>query len=347
MLKYNDMMKKEFSGKSIIIAVPDHFGLPERFKDNLEALGFNVLVIPDTVKVKIGILNTIIHAYKKIFLGDKTFKNRKKAERKLEIQILTLNNYNLKSYDYALVIRPDLFSSELISEVKKRANLISAYQWDGLDRFPLVYERIDSFDRFFVFDVNDLEKNTRLLPLTNFYFDDIKLRDKKFDVYFVGTYMRNRIDLLIKLARKFQDMGLKTSLNLNTNSKDKAKKFINEPITIIDKPMLFKDNVINVSQSEVILDFANDIHYGISMRTFEAIGYRKKLITNNPLVKKYDFYNPNNIFVIEDDNIDGLELFISTPYIDLPKEIIVKYSFTNWLKYVLDIHPYLPINLQS
>lgn len=111
--------------------------------------------------------------------------------------------------------------------------------------------------------------------------------------------------------------------------------------------MLFKDNIINVSQSEVILDFANDIHYGISMRTFEAIGYRKKLITNNPLVKKYDFYNPNNIFVIEDDNIDGLELFISTPYIDLPKEIIVKYSFTNWLKYVLDIHPYLPINLQS
>lgn len=223
MLKYNDMAQKEFLGKSIIIAVPDHFGLPERFKDNLEALGFKVLVIPDNIKIKIGIFNKIIHAYKKIFLGDRTFKNRKKAERKLERQILTLNNYNLKSYDYALVIRPDLFSSELISEIRKRADLISAYQWDGLDRFPLVYERIDAFDRFFVFDVNDLHKNTKLLPLTNFYFDDIKLRDKKFDVYFVGTYMRNRIDLLIKLARKFQDMGLKTSLNLNTTSKDKAK----------------------------------------------------------------------------------------------------------------------------
>ena len=35
-------MEKIFSGKSIIICVPNHFELPFRIKENLEFLGFRV-----------------------------------------------------------------------------------------------------------------------------------------------------------------------------------------------------------------------------------------------------------------------------------------------------------------
>lgn len=341
------MLKDEFKGKSIVIAIPNHFGLPQRFKENLEAIGFNVLVIPDNIKNNIGFTNTLIHGYKKFIKGTKTFKKEKKAELKLATQIEFLNKKKIAIFDYALFIRPDLFSAELIDIVKKRSKIITAYQWDGLDRFPLVYSRIDLFDRFFVFDVNDLSKRENLLPLTNFYFDDIPLSENKVDIYFVGTYMKNRIDILLKLANKCKNIGLKTSINLNINSAEKAKKLQKEPINIITKPMSFTENIINVSKSKIILDFANDVHYGISMRTFETIGYKKKLITNNQLVKKYDFYNPNNIFVIENEELDGLEKFISIPYEDVSDEINTKYSFTNWIKYVLDIKPHIPINLQK
>ncbi|SDJ51365.1 CgeB family protein [Chryseobacterium jejuense] len=341
------MLEDEFKGKSIVIAIPNHFGLPQRFKENLEAIGLDVLVIPDNIKNKIGFTNTLIHGYKKFIEGTKTFKREKKAELKLATQVEFLNKKNIETFDYALVIRPDMFSSELINIIKERSKIITAYQWDGLDRFPLVYSKIDLFDRFFVFDVNDLSKNEKLLPLTNFYFDDIPISKDDVDVYFVGTYMKNRIDILLKLANKCEHLGLKTSINLNINSVEKAKKYKKEPINIITKPMSFTENIINVSKSKIILDFANDIHYGISMRTFETIGYRKKLITNNKLVKKYDFYNPNNIFVIEDEKLDGLEKFLSIPYEDLPDEINTKYSFTNWIKYVLDIRPHIPINLQK
>lgn len=341
------MLKDEFKGKSIVIAIPNHFGLPQRFKENLEAIGFDVLVIPDNIKNNIGLTNTLIHGYKKFIKGTKTFKREKKAELKLATQIEFLNKKNIEIFDYALFIRPDLFSSELIDIVKKRSKIITAYQWDGLDRFPLVYPKIELFDRFFVFDVNDLSKNENLLPLTNFYFDDIPISENKVDIYFVGTYMKNRIDLLLKLANKCKNLGLKASINLNLNSIEKANKLKKEPINIISKPMSFTENIINVSQSKIILDFANDVHYGISMRTFETIGYKKKLITNNQLVKKYDFYNPNNIFVIENEQLDGLEEFISIPYEDVSYEINTKYSFTNWIKYVLDIKPHIPINLQK
>lgn len=340
------MPQNKFRGKSIIIAIPDHFGLPQRFKENLETIGFDVLVIPDNIRVKIGLKNTLIHGYKKIIKGDKTFKRAVKAELKLSRQLSILNETN-KHFDYALFIRPDMFSPVLINTIKTRVNTLSAYQWDGLERFPLVYERIDMFDRFFVFDVNDLDKNEKLLPLSNFYFDDIPISENRMDVYFVGTYMKNRIDILTALSQKLKKIGLSTSINLHISSGRKTKKLKNEPINIIKKPMSFKENLINLSMSKTILDFTNDIHYGISMRTFEALGYKKKLITNNTLVKKYDFYNPNNIFVIENNNLSGLENFLSLPYEDLPEGIKEKYSFTNWIKYVLNIQPHIQINLEK
>jgi hypothetical protein len=37
-------------------------------------------------------------------------------------------------------------------------------------------------------------------------------------------------------------------------------------------------------------------------RVFEALGYKKKLITNNQDITSYDFYNENNIFVITNEN---------------------------------------------
>ena len=85
-------------------------------------------------------------------------------------------------------------------------------------------------------------------------------------------------------------------------------------------------------------------HNGLSFRIFEAIKYEKKLITNNKTVKQYDFYHPNNIFVFEEDNFQGLENFLKVAYTPLSEEIKQKYSFTNWLRYVLDIPPYKALN---
>ncbi|RZJ50804.1 MAG: hypothetical protein EOO19_02315 [Chryseobacterium sp.] len=50
----------EFKGKSIIIAAPNHYGLLYRFKENLEAIGFDTIAIPDDISVSIGIKNQLI-----------------------------------------------------------------------------------------------------------------------------------------------------------------------------------------------------------------------------------------------------------------------------------------------
>uniref|UniRef100_A0AAU6WPN0 Uncharacterized protein n=2 Tax=Chryseobacterium TaxID=59732 RepID=A0AAU6WPN0_9FLAO len=142
---------------------------------------------------------------------------------------------------------------------------------------------------------------------------------------------------IIKLAKKFKNLGLNTSINLIAKTPKKLKNIDLGIVNLTNRPVSFKENIINSSKSRIILDFVNDVHHGISMRTFESIGFRKKLITNNLLVKDYDFYNPSNIFVIENDNFEGIEDFINTSYENLPEDIYDKYSFKSWIKYVLNI----------
>lgn len=327
----------KFEGKSIIIAAPNHYGLLQRFKENLEAMGFDTVVVPDDIPVNIGFKNKLIHILKKTFTKEKSFKREKKIEFRTQQQIDLLNKKQVSQFDYALIIRPDLFSNDLISYLKSKSNILCGYQWDGLDRFPAVYDKIDFFDRFFVFDKSDLSKNLNLLPITNFYFDDIESRENTVDVYFLGSYMKNRIDPLVNLSKKLSDLNLSLSINLSVKSSEKFEKFNSGMITLIDRPISFKTNLINASQSRIIIDFANGIHNGISMRAFESIGFQKKLITNNILIKECDFYNPNNIFVIENDNLDGIDQFIRNSYKKLDDEIYEKYSFTNWIKYVFNI----------
>ena len=52
----------------------------------------------------------------------------------------------------------------------------------------------------------------------------------------------------------------------------------------------------------------------------------RKYITTNPEVKKYDFYNPQNIAVIDLNNPVLPDNFISSPFIPVPENILKKYS---------------------
>jgi hypothetical protein len=60
------------------------------------------------------------------------------------------------------------------------------------------------------------------------------------------------------------------------------------------------------------------------------------MITNNKSIVNYDFYHPNNIFILTDSNLDSLEDFVKLPYVEIPEEIVMKYNFKNWIKKILE-----------
>lgn len=70
------------------------------------------------------------------------------------------------------------------------------------------------------------------------------------------------------------------------------------------------------------------------MRTFECLGNRIKLITENKDIVNYDFYDKENIYIIEKkEDIEKIPVeFFKTPYKEIDKDILEKYSFRGFVK---------------
>lgn len=313
------------------MAVPNHFGLPERFKENLEFIGFKVFLLKNDEHVSIPLKDKIIHAYNKWVHKDKSYKRLLKNKMSKEKQLALLSTFD--KADYALFIRPDLFDYDVVNATKEKVDKIVAYQWDGIKRYPLVKNYIALFDKFYAFDKNDVKENPNLHSATNFYFDDIKPTKEveKGTVFFLGTYMRHRLTLLQHLGAELINHKLTPRFFLFSNKKRKSIS----NVELIYEGYSFRQSIDLTQGSEFLLDLHNSIHDGLSFRIFESIGYDKKLITDNQLVRDYDFYNPNNIFVFENNTFQDFDPFIKSPYQQLDVVIKQKYSFTSWLQNIL------------
>ncbi len=64
----------------------------------------------------------------------------------------------------------------------------------------------------------------------------------------------------------------------------------------------------------------------------ESIFLKRKLITNNRNVKKYNFYHPKNIFLIGEDSWDTIQSFIKEDVVEIEKSIIEEYEFKYWFQ---------------
>lgn len=87
--------------------------------------------------------------------------------------------------------------------------------------------------------------------------------------------------------------------------------------------------------SRCILDAPQAGQSGLTIRTIECLGAKRKLITTNKDIKKYDFYNENNIFVFT-DTIDVNSKFFNSPFVDIDESIYMKYSLREWLRTILE-----------
>ena len=262
----------------------------------------------------------------------------------------TLFRYNLKSfiiswrrknrekkifrqnYDLLLAIRPDLMSLEQIEQCKQVCLRSVGYQWDGLDRFPGIYEYIDYFEHFCVFDKCDLSKNPKLKFKTNFrlkpYNEDFEFTRP--DAHFIGDVDPYRYQLLLEVADHLGALGYKPIFYIIRYPAHVTKK--HPSIRVCKSPISYNQNLHIVKHTQIIIDITHqNLHSGLSLRFFEAMEFKKKLITTNGDVLEYDFYHPNNIYIYGQSK-NTLAEFLSLPYYELSSEITDKYKIDEWIK---------------
>ncbi|MBD1433813.1 hypothetical protein H8B06_13330 [Sphingobacterium sp. DN00404] len=337
-----------FKDKTIILAVHEYADFSTTIRKSLEQLGFTVIEL-DThqplFKYK-NLTQRFHNFFRKTFLKDRNYKHQLK-QKAIEEQLLQ----QLESHthvDYALLIRADILPESVIDTIRKKTDLVAAYQWDGLDRFPIIYDYIPRFDRFFVFDSKDLSVE-KVRPATNFYFDYLKVEDNRTEevhASFVGSYFEYRNQILKDIARQLLNIGVKTDISIFSQRNHEIEIIQSLGFAHLDTTISYEDNLTRTMSSDILIDVHVNDHKGLSFRILEALGYDKKIITTNTDVMRYDFYQPENIFVWTTGHSTAeLKAFIDAPPKKIEQYIKHKYSFTNWITYILNKPPYTTIQL--
>lgn len=336
-----------FEGKTIIFGAPVDYQFSEIIERELTYQGFDVVNISYNqldfkYKHVFERLKSFVH---KNFLGHKDYKNYLKSKR---IEGQTLDQLDqVDVADYALLIRPDQYSHHVINTIRSKAIHLVGYQWDGLKRFPSVLNCMEFFDRFFVFDPKDVADESTL-PLTNFYTNSFQVTFNKSyesDACYIGTYMRGRFARVETIVGTLRALGLRVRTHVYYRRSN--RKAINSELEIEKQRIPYAENLSLAYHSKVLIDVPHDGHQGLSFRVFEALGFGKKLITTNREIKRYDFYHPSNIFIWGEHTYEELQNFLEAPLDPLLPHIRQKYSFSNWIGYVLGKKQCQPIKLPA
>lgn len=177
---------------------------------------------------------------------------------------------------------------------------------------------------YWSFDREDCKK-FNLQYNSTFYFDNISISKNELqkDVLFVGAD-KGRKNALNELEKILNNKNVSTNFHIvpdnNTSNPDEIK------------PIDYSDYLHLISSCKVILDYIQIGQAGLTLRPMESIFFKKKLITNDINILNEDFYNSDNIFVLDHDNIDRIVDFINAPYVNIDENIVSQYDFMKWLK---------------
>lgn len=250
------------------------------------------------------------------------------------------------AYDYIFFLKAEVITPKMLSELKnkqKKAKCI-LYMWDSIKNCESVIQLFPLFDKIFSFDPVDVEKNSFIYFRPLFYLDEYALIGNNktnflYDVSFVGTAHTDRYSLIKKIKFFCDSNNLKNFFFLYLQDvkiffirklfngdfrKAKIKEFSFRPLKKEELTKVIKE-------SKCILDIERPIQSGLTMRTIEILGAKRKLITTNRSIKNYDFYNDSNICIIDRNNPVFAVDFINSDYTEVPPEVYLKYNLSNWL----------------
>lgn len=329
---------KELDGKKILFFAPAFFGYEFKIKGKMEELGAEVDFFDE---------RSVVSAYERAFLkvcpSIFEFKSRKYYS-----DILAKHQ---KEYDYIFIIKGDMVPVKILQEMRaryKKAKLC-LYLYDSVKNIPGILKKLKYFDVKYSFDKKDCSvyPDLKLRPL--FFADEFRKENRKenqykYDISFCGTIHSDRYKIIKEIEEicnkkkyKFYWFGYLQSKFVYYYYKITKSEFRNCDITIFKFDKLNSKDIADiVENSRIVLDMQHPKQTGLTMRTIEMIGMKKKVVTTNKEIEQYDFYRPENICIIDRNNIQINDEFLKLPYQELDKKTYEEYSLDSWVLEVLE-----------
>lgn len=323
-----------FVGKKILFFSASFFGYQIEIKNKLTALGAEVDFFDERPK------NTFW--YKALIRMDKRIMKKRIEEYYSDIIESTAH----KDYDFVFFLKAEVVTYKMLTELKinqPKAKFI-LYLWDSIKNCESVTELFTSFDKILSFDRKDVLENPFLIFRPLFYLDEYAKisqvkKDPIYDITFIGTGHTDRYSLVMKIKEFCKQRNLRSyffiylqDIRIFIARKVLSRAFRKAKRKDFSFVPLNKNQIIDiVHNSNCILDFERAVQCGLTMRTIEVLGAKKKLITTNGDIKEYDFYNENNILVIDREDPQLSLDFVNGKYEDINEAVYKKYSIENWL----------------
>lgn len=329
----------DLQGKRILFFAPKSFGYEYEIKKELERQGAAVEFYDERPSNTSFVKALIRLEKKKIRFYTNRYFNA------------IINKYQPDFFNYVFVLRGEAMSPTIIQNFRNCfpcATLI-LYLWDSIKNNNTL-EIISFFNKVYTFDSVDsrIYSDLKFRPL--FFLPEYREiarnpRPLADNVMFVGTVHSDRYFFIKKIEVYLNKYNFSTDFYFFFQSKLLFfKKWLTDKsfrgLSLKDFrfiPLRKNDLLQKVANSSIILDIQHPNQNGLTMRCIETLGAKRKLITTNTEISKYDFYNENNIFVIGRDyfstkiNVEELSQFIKIPYQDVESGVYERYSIEAWV----------------
>ncbi len=315
------------SSQKIVVISLDHWNYDKHIISDLQSKGITSQHINFGDYKHPSFFSRIKNFFFKVFLK----KNLKKILRQ-EYIIEKLES--IGKQDQILVINPDLIEKKYHLKIKEHTRKYIAYLYDSVARYPVQDLLEGVFDEIYSFDTDDVKKYN-FKQTTNYNYTEKRdfhwIEAPNYQLFYLASF-DDRIALLSQIAEKLNALKVTFRFIIVT------KKVKEIPFVEVRKDRINQEDLGEFyNQTNVILDLVRDQQTGLSFRIFEAMAYQKKIITSNAAVRNYDFYNPNNILVLDENNLQIDANFFTTAYQPIPDAIYQKYTLSHWVDTIFEL----------
>ncbi len=345
------IMGDHIQGKRILLICQDFYGYDVAMKDTLYSLGAKHVVLYNAAFFRGSFREH--RSPKTLFFYLQDPHGRTKWTEKL---IQTVEPYE---FDILLCIALTPFKKYFIDYLRTKNPQIKTFLflWDTVSAVQAGFQDyFEKFDYIYSFDRDDCQKyGFEYYP--DFYMEpEHKSVGNQYDLCFIGTmYPRSetikRACLLYHVNQFCESHHLKSFLYLRYyNAGDRKSAFEQRVFNLVYRDYLktvaqyapygfMQEKKIPLSQvneiqssARVLLDINHANRQGMTINCITALATGKKLITTNARIKEESFYNPNNIYIINEENpVLDIHFFES----DVEKMDMTHLKMDNWLLHIL------------
>lgn len=324
----------DLTGKRVLFIAPMFFGYEKLIKGELEAKGALVDYFNDRPDNSF-LTKALIRIDRRLLAG--------KTNRYYE-QVIEASRNN--RYDYVLIVRGEAITPPMLRKLRQAqpSARLSLYLWDSMHYNPNARNLLAEFDEVFSFDRADVDQNPRMEFLPLFYgreFDRSAQWEGEpvYDACFIGTIHTDRYKVLEKIIDSLQARGRKvfvycyypskTLFRLRALIDPGFRRFAGKYITFTG--MKLSDVVDRIAESRAVIDVNRPDQLGLTMRSIEAIGAQRKLITTNSDVINYDIFNPDSVLIVDRNKPTIDDDFLQRVGTSFAIDIRDKYSVSAWV----------------